>query len=186
MMNNQGLKWLAGACGLMLMVLLMEWMVFGASESQSIELLANIKASQSEEMQLPKLSMDKQSVELYVNMVENPLFIEGRKPIADEGGEVLNQQAGQLDDLNLVGIYSVEGRMTALFMQPGNENKSLKKSEGDDVSGWLLKEIQPDKVILEQAGKEKTIMLRMPKPKNKIKPRRKPKALKRKQIKLKS
>ncbi|MCK5121707.1 MAG: hypothetical protein KAQ91_06970, partial [Methylococcales bacterium] len=70
MINNQGLKWLAGACGLMLMVLLMEWMVFGASESQSIELLANIKASQSEEMQLPKLSMDKQSVELYVNMVE--------------------------------------------------------------------------------------------------------------------
>ncbi len=168
MMNNQGLKWLAGACGLMLMVLLMEWMIFGASESQSIELLENIKEPQTTEMELPKLGLDKQSAEKYISMVENPLFIEGRNPVPEDEPKITSQVVSKIDDLGLVGIYSVDDQIVALFTQKGSDKKSLKKVEGDDISGWLVKEIRLDKVILEQAGKEEIIVLRSPKPKHKV------------------
>lgn len=184
-MSNQGLKWLAGACGLLIMGLFIEWIVMGAAKRPLSELQVAVKAIKSETMELPKLSIKKQLVGKYFHMVENPLFIEGRKPMPDVETEVISQAVGKIEDLILVGIYSIQGRITALFEQKGGDKASLKKSEGDDVSGWLLKEVQSDRVILEQAGKEQTLLLRKPKPKTKPgrKSRIKPNPFKSKQIK---
>ncbi len=168
-MNNRGLTWLVGACGVLLVILLMEWMIIGVSKDPSVEVLPDVKEAQTATIELPKLSIDKPSVDSYVAMVESPLFIEGRKPVVNEETMVTNQQIGKIDDLSLVGIYSIEGQVTALFKQQGTVNESLKRVEGDDVSGWRIKQIQPDKVIFEQAGKQQTMMLRALKIKPKVK-----------------
>jgi len=85
---------------------------------------------------------------------------------------VTHEDDGQIDDLVLLGIYSNKDKMNALFNKKGKQKTFLKKTEGEHVAGWLIKEIKSDRIVLEQAGKQKTVMLRMPKPKTIKKPKR--------------
>ncbi len=117
-------------------------------------------------------------MESYSQMVERPLFIAGRKPVIESTKEAIsNEESGKIEDLILLGIYSIKGEVKALFNKKGRDikgrnKKTLKKLEGEDVDGWLLKEIQSDRVILEQQGNTQTLMLRKPKPTSLKRPRR--------------
>lgn len=179
-MNNNVIKGLLGLCLLLLLVLIIEWLMIEPSERTVVPATAT-ENNQSSLTELPKLKLAKQAVETYSQMVERPLFIKGRKPIADEEGEAITEEVGEIEDLILLGIYSIKGKTSALFKKmetgrkkPGKSRTFLKKSEGEDVAGWLLKEIETDRVVMEQRGKEQTIMLRKPKPKMLRKPRRIP------------
>ena len=173
-MNSRVIKLLLGLCLILLVILLVEWLVISFFNPPAVK---SISAKVSQDMKLPELVLTKQSTETYLDMVDRPLFIKGRKPVIDLNEDSDIQELGKIEDLILVGIYSKDGHMIALFSQQGSEKKYLKKSEGDDIAGWLLKEIQADQIILEQAGEQQTIMLRKPKPKTKpkITTKRKPK-----------
>ena len=96
-------------------------------------------------------------------MVERPLFYEGRKPPAEPTSD--NEQTveiSQLDDWQLVGIYNRDKQQMALFSKKNEPKTILKVSASALVSGWSLKEIQSDRVILWQSGQTKTILLRKP------------------------
>jgi len=163
-MNLSLMKLLLGICVFLLVILLMEWLLIGSSDNLPVELPASDQNRQSQEIELPDLVLEKQPLERYSDMVDRPLFIEGRKPVLDsepDGGK--QEQVSQIDDLILDGIYSLEGKMNALFRKQKRDKEYFKKSEGDDISGWLIKELQPDRAILERAGKQQTIMLRKPK-----------------------
>lgn len=168
-MNSKAIKLLSGLCLFLLLVLLCEWLLSGSSE-QALSDPSHTEDSQAQVTKLPKLVVNKQSAESYTQMVERPLFIEGRRPVIDEEGEDDVEETGQIEDLVLQGIYSVKGQQQALFNTKGIGRNYLKKSEGEDVNGWLLKEIQTDRVVLEQGDKEQTVMLRKPKPKTPSKP----------------
>jgi len=62
-------------------------------------------------------------------------------------------------------LYSIQDKKIALFQAKGKDKNYLKKSEGEDVAGWKLIEIKVDSVVMEQHGKQQTLMLRKPKPK---------------------
>ena len=185
-MNNSVIKLLLRLCVLLLIILLVEWLIISFSETPAVKSLSAVEEGQSQNMELPELELTEQSIETYLDMVDRPLFINGRRPIVDqiEAGDV--QELSKIEDLILVGIYTKDGRMVALFSQVGSDKKYSKKSEGDDISGWLLKEIQADQIILEQAGEQQTIILRKPKPKSspKITRKRKPKPVARKPKKI--
>jgi len=178
-MNNLIIKSLAGLCLILFLVLIIEWWVSGDTETTSEQVLIEDETP----LTLPKLALTKKTPESYSQMVESPLFIQGRKPITmDDDSGLIHEDDGQVDDFILLGIYSNKEKMNALFNKKGKQKTFVKKSEGEDVAGWLIKEIKADRVVLEQAGRQKTVMLRMPKPttikkskrtlrnKNKLKP----------------
>ncbi|WP_157200611.1 hypothetical protein [Methylomonas lenta] len=113
--------------------------------------------------ELPQLSLSKQSAESFINIVERPLFIEGRKPlpeIVETSSEASTND--QLDDWSLIGIYTKNKRQVALFRKQNEARKFLKLNEDQTISGWQLKQIQADRVVLQQGGQEKSVMLRNP------------------------
>jgi len=164
-MNSKIVKLLLVLCVLLLIILLIEWEIFESAVNQDIEAPATEEESRNQSQKLTVIKLTKQPLESYSQMVDSPLFIKGRKPVVGVEEETEGQDAGRIEDLYLVGIYSAEERMVALFNKKGIDGKYLKKIKGDDVSGWMLKEIKVDKVILEQGGKMQTLMLRTPKPK---------------------
>jgi type II secretory pathway component PulC len=193
-MNSNVIKLLLGLCVFSLLILLVEFEFFGLSSNQLQGAPINTEKQQEQQIKLPQIVLSKKPMDSYSDMIEKPLFIKGRKPVvvdAVEDGPI--EELGAIEDLVLVGIYSTEDRLVALLSQPKADKKFLKKSEGDDVSGFLLKEIQFDRVILERGGKKQPLMLRKPRPKSKVKPKikrkvkpKKTKPLKRKKMKPKS
>ncbi|WP_305910016.1 type II secretion system protein N [Methylomarinum sp. Ch1-1] len=162
-MSHNLIKLLLSLCLLLLVILLLEWLFIGSPDySQPLD-SQNGKAD-GLEVNLPAIKFSAASPDSYTDMVERPLFIEGRRPVIEDEEDDASQQVDKIEDLVLVGIYTVESEMTALFSKQGRDETYLKKSRGDDISGWLLQEIQADRVILEREGKRQTLMLRKPKP----------------------
>jgi len=164
-MNSNIIKLLLVLCVMLLIILFIEWEIAEPGINLDIETSATKEESQNKSQKLTEIKLTKQSVESYSEMVDSPLFIKGRKPVAGFEEETEGQVDSRIEDLYLVGIYSAEERMVALFSTKGRDGKYLKKAKGDDVSGWMLEEIMVDKVILERDGKKQTLMLRTPKPK---------------------
>ncbi len=128
--------------------------------------------------QLPTIAAAKPSADADAEMVDRPLFIEGRKPLAevDLTAKAQNVETSQIEDWVLNGVYNKDKSQFALFAKKNEAKKYQKISVGQQISGWLLKEIQPDRVILEQAGQQKSLMLRKPRPEGKTPGRAKPAA----------
>lgn len=127
--------------------------------------------------QLPTIASLKSAAEEYGEMVERPLFIEGRKPLPEAGptDNAQKVETGQIDDWLLIGVFSKGQKPpTALFAKKNEPKKYLKIGTEQMISGWLLKEIQPDRVVLEQAGQQKSVLLRKPRPESKLPVRGKP------------
>jgi len=161
---TNAIKTLIGICLLLLITLLIEWQL--GKPAQQMSALVKAIDRDNSLVELPKLKITEQTAESYSQMVENPLFIQGRKPILVEGGGEQNEQVvGKIDDLSLQGLYSIQDKKIALFQAKGKDKNYLKKSEGEDVAGWKLIEIKVDSVVMEQHGKQQTLMLRKPKPK---------------------
>ncbi|MFK5948779.1 MAG: hypothetical protein QM500_08440 [Methylococcales bacterium] len=162
-MNNNVIKALLGGCLLLLAVLFIEWQT-GKPDDQVAVISTAAKQKQDPLIQLPKLILSKQTAESYTQMVETPLFIQGRKPIEnDNEEEIIEEDASKIDDLVLQGLYSVKGNKIALFKAKGKDQGYLKKTQGEDVNGWQLIEIKADSVVMEQSGKKQSLMLRKPK-----------------------
>lgn len=164
------LQWLV--CGLLSAVLAVEWLTGEAGLAElNKQLDAEIHAEYQAEP-LPALQAGKQALDSYNVIVERPLFIEGRRPLPEvvEAGPADN---GQLDDWALIGIYNkskTDKRKVALFRKQNEARTFLKLNEAQTISGWELTEIQGDRVLLQQGGQQKSIMLRKPRPQSQPKP----------------
>ena len=153
------------ACGLLAVVAVLEW-VYGQYAQQ--HLLAAINAPVSSdyaEETIPSLTAIQTELLTSNQLVERPLFIEGRKPLIQES-EISAPQAtdlGQLEDWALIGVYLKDKQQTALFSKVNEAKKYLKIKEQQSIAGWKLKEIQSDRVILlNHSGQTQSLMLRKP------------------------
>lgn len=125
-MNNTIIKGLMGLSVLLLLVLLIEWQV-GQYREPPEELATSTQVSEELPIELPKLILSKQTEESYSAMVESPLFIEGRKPIIDGVDEKEDEVVGKVDDLTLLGIYSIKDKTMVLFNKKGKGRNYLRK-----------------------------------------------------------
>ncbi|OAI10085.1 hypothetical protein A1359_01995 [Methylomonas lenta] len=144
-------------------ILLFEWGYSDYSRNQLQSIMDKKIQADYQADELPQLSLSKQSAESFINIVERPLFIEGRKPlpeIVETSSEASTND--QLDDWSLIGIYTKNKRQVALFRKQNEARKFLKLNEDQTISGWQLKQIQADRVVLQQGGQEKSVMLRNP------------------------
>lgn len=179
-MNLKLVKLQALAC-ILISIFLFAELGYGEFTERRLETSLQYTESTDEApAQLPTIAAVKPAAEAYAEMVERPLFIQGRKPIveADPTSKTPNVDTGQIDEWLLIGVYNKGKDQMALFAKKNEAKKYQKISSGQMILGWLLKEIQPDRVILEQGGQEKSIALRKPRPDSKLPMRGKPAAAK--------
>ena len=163
-MNGVLLKYQLTTCGVLAAVLCLEIAGGELSQSRLQDTLNKRIDSEYQSDPLPSLELPKQTPDSYSTIIERPLFIEGRKPLpeaAQESAET-DTDTGQLDDWELIGLYSTDSKPMALFRKQNEAKKYLRIHEQQSISGWLLKQIQADKVILQLGGQQKSVMLRKP------------------------
>lgn len=169
-MNLRLIKLQTFGCGILSLVLAAEWAYGRFTLSQIHGLLEPQAQTDTAVEELPTITGNANSADIYSDIVERPVFIEGRKPLAEaETANIIEaQDPGQIDDWELIGVYDKGNRATALFRKRDESKKFSKIPEEQSISGWLLKKIHSDHVVLEQAGQEKAVVLR--KPRAQVKP----------------
>lgn len=163
-MNSQFMKWQLAACGILSILLLVEWALGEANRKELQALLDKKIQSEYQSEPLQKLSLSKQTEDNFNTIVERPLFIEGRKPLPEKVPDAKDaEEVSQLDDWLLIGIYSNKNQPpVALFRNQKEAKKFLKLTQGQAISSWKIKTIQSDRVVLQQGSQEKSVMLLKP------------------------
>jgi len=177
-MNTKLIKLLTIACAVLGVIIVGEWLYASYAKRQMLLSIQSGAATPYQADKLPELNLAQQTEESYVDLAARPLFIEGRRPVAEPevAGDGSTAESGSFD-WQLDGIYSDKKRTSALFSgtkKTGAKYESLKLTTGDEVQGWRLAEIRQDGVTLEKDGNRKDIMLRKPKLKESPPERRKP------------
>ena len=156
------------------LLLALEWYDLDFSQADQQQDSGAVKADKDPVNELPKLEKTPMPVMAYSELVERPLFLEGRRPLPDIPAADTQKVAelSQLDDWLLIGIFNKDKRQMALFSKKNEAKKYLKIGIDQSISGWVIKEIQPDHVVLQQSDQQKSIRLR--KPRANAKPPEKP------------
>ncbi len=149
---------------ILLVILYSLFALTGRIETPEAELIDSAKQG-AIDLDPPQLKPVLLNLEQYVDLVERPLFVEGRRPVIETEEEDSEEDIGQLDDWILVGIFTNVGDKYALFTQKGQGKNHLKKMVGEDVAGWEITDINLQQVVLKKGLQNKTVQLRKPKPK---------------------
>jgi len=104
----------------------------------------------------PELRFTLAAIQDFDSVLERPLFSPSRRPPAVEGGA---EPATIRDfDYALKGVLIDNDARIALFRK--NDGSSVvRQAEGTSLDGWLLKEVEPDFVVLERDGEEQVVEL---------------------------
>jgi type II secretory pathway component PulC len=144
-------------------VVFIEWQYNQEFQSVLASHQNEAKPSTIEVEEIPTLNEILKPIGLYDEIVNRPLFIEGRQPIENvEDDDLLSNFSGKLS-ITLKGVVATPDGMIALF--EGKDRKRYRLRMGDEVDGWEVAELQANKVILKRSGKQKELLLWIPKPK---------------------
>ncbi|MBT9097422.1 hypothetical protein [Methylovulum psychrotolerans] len=171
-MNSKLVKVLGAICGGLLLVIGGEW--FYASVSQQELLNTQIpKDNKPLADAMPTINLTEHDEESYGDLVNRPLFIEGRKPVNEPPPETVKGPAVTVNfDWVLKGIvYSRKSGLLALLTRPATV-KSPKASNnrtqirlGAILDGWRLAEVTADYVVFTLDTDQKQLFLHKAKPK---------------------
>lgn len=153
-------------CVLLLFLLFIEYCV----ELWMDKSIYNLNGNSSQVYQpvvLPNLLFTNSSFKDNSEVHERPLFSEDRKPKQSNpiALEAAASDAGALDTWLLIGVFTNNNKIHALFKNKNENKKYLKLSENQTIAGWLIKEIKPSHVLLELSGQERVLELITIKPK---------------------
>lgn len=151
------------ACALLAVLVSAEWLWKTASQ-RSVQ--AKISgdaggAAVPEQNAMPK-AFELPPLEHFSGIVERPLFIQGRRPLAPvEEGPVEPEKSF---DAQLHGIVMApDGSMLALLKNKAGRHYKLRV--GEKLDGWELAEIAPDRVMMMRGESKRELLLQKPKPK---------------------
>ncbi|QPK64641.1 hypothetical protein IVG45_06720 [Methylomonas sp. LL1] len=162
-MNRKLLTGQIMAGGVLSLILLAEWSYAEFSRGRLQAIMDQTVPTDYHSEPLPTLNIPKQNTDSVNAIIERPLFIEGRRPLVETPVETAEtSDTGQLDDWLLIGTYTKNKRPTALFRKQNEARKFLKLNQDQLISGWQLKEILSDRVVLQQGAQQKPVMLRKP------------------------
>lgn len=161
-MNLKLVKLQVLLCGLFGLILISEW-GYGELFGSHTQLISQNSSAEPEAENIPSFPALISVNTDFNELVERPLFIEGRKPIVETPVDDSKPlESGQIDDWLLIGIFEKNKQPMALFTKKDEAKKFMKIGSQQNISGWLLKEIQSDRVILQQADQQKMVLLRKP------------------------
>jgi hypothetical protein len=169
-MNSKLVKVLGAISGALMLVIIGEWFYASRSQQQLLAIRPAIdKKALTEEM--PAIDLTAQVEESYADLVNRPLFIEGRKPVKEPPpAEAASNAALTVKfDWVLNGVYTTPKGLSALLtravLKTPKDNYRRAKT-GDTVDGWTLIEIKKDRIWFDQSGERKELLLHKPKPKH--------------------
>lgn len=167
MTNPALVKLLSTACAVLVVIIAGEWWYWGQANGIPVG-EAHTLSSDYEALAFPQFQSDQPSEDRYNDLVSRPLFIEGRRPAPEPEPERASETSSETLDWELTGIYTVQQKPHVLLhrIKPLPDQKSHKKLPmNDEIDGWRLVEVLPDKAILDRGGERKELILRKPKQK---------------------
>ena len=171
-MNNKLIRTLTLICLALLLIITLEWLYAEQAQKQLLRSI-RFKEQQTVHDEMPQFNVNQQPEDSYADLVNRPLFIQGRKPVAEaDSSQAIN---GNNDfDWLLSGIYTSQIGLKALLTrkevqtpdtQPATTAKIVRYRKviiGDDLDGWIITEIHPHKINLTRGGSKKELPLRKP------------------------
>lgn len=175
-MNNKLIMALGAICGALVLLIAGEWFYAGFSRQRLLDTQLP-KENTAPPETMPEINLTEKDEQSYAELVNRPLFIEGRKPVNEPPPEsaVKATEVAINFDWVLNGIYtSANGTVSALLTKtataklPKGGHKRL--VAGELLDGWKLAEIAGDHVLFTLDGAQKNLPLHKSKPKAPIKP----------------
>ena len=167
-MNNKLVTALLTACLPFSLIIIGEWLYGQHSREAALQPkpTANKTAVPTT---MPSVDLTKLPEESYEQMVSRPLFMKGRRPVAESNTAQAEAEMLQANfDWQLDGIYTTpKGSYILLSRAKGKKPRDnyRKITLGGTVEGWKLEEIDASKAVFSVAGEKKQLMLKKPKPK---------------------
>lgn len=110
------------------------------------------------------------SRENYLEVIERPLFVPDRKPIQPEAGgeqEPADEAITAVDSLDLLAII-ITPSLARAWVRESPDKDHVELQLGEAISGWTVREIGRNSLVLERQGEKKRLQLRqystMPQP----------------------
>lgn len=172
-MNNKLIKTLSVVCFVLMLIITLEWL-YAARAQKKLLNSNNSTSKQTLPDQMPVIGLNLQAEESYADLVNRPLFITGRRPVADPEQMQAMGVTNEFDWL-LSGVYTSKKGVMALLTRavvktPDPTDKTpvdnyRKVIVGGNVDGWKVAEIYADAIVLNQDMTEKKLLLRKAKAK---------------------
>jgi hypothetical protein len=174
-MNNKLIKLLVSACIGLCVIVAVEWLYASYMQYRLLTSISSAKLEDYKADELPDIDLTKQPEESYADLVARPLFIKGRRAVAEQPPETAQVAVAPVNfDWQLTGIYSTEKNLSALFSRSKSKlakDNYRKITLDNDLDGWKLTKIDKDRVLLKQGDNEKELLLRKSKLKGALPPR---------------
>ncbi len=103
----------------------------------------------------PPAAFELDPLESYAEVLERPVFVEGRRPVAT----AVAGPALALDSVRLVGVVRTPAGIRALVEQ-GNPPRLERLGEGAALGGWTVEGISADRVTLARGGERTELRLK--------------------------
>jgi general secretion pathway protein N len=95
------------------------------------------------------------SLESFAEVTERPLFSSSRRPIAVDAPQNAERSFGA----TLAGIV-ISASSSTIIVSHGDPPVLTRLKEGDDLDGWSITSIEPNRVLLRRDGVEQQLRLR--------------------------
>ena len=147
-------------------IVLSEWFYLSGIEDTQIANHSSVSNTNQETIQL---HLNQQPEENYVDLVNRPLFIQGRKPVIEQN---LPHHEPSNNEFNwsLSGIFHTKQSWRALLVKqntaPASSETTAKLIEyrkvvlNDEVDGWVVSQIEANTLRLTRGSNEKELLLR--------------------------
>jgi len=154
-----------GASLVLVLVLLVEWLYFQGQKSDLRARLAAKESVNPQGAEAPAIDNSLPSLEQYAEMIQRPLFMEGRRPPPEEEQPAADEAPAEQLPLNLklMGVVFTPKEKTALFVDEKGKYRRVRRN--NLVDGWKLQEVREDRVVMTQGSDQKELPLLKPKPK---------------------
>ncbi|MCX7082575.1 MAG: hypothetical protein NT008_04365 [Methylococcales bacterium] len=168
-MNRKRLSVFVTICIACIMIIIGEWF-YALWMKQHTPNTTNASPSTQLLDEMPVIELLQQPETSYVDFINRPLFIKGRKPVNEPLPETMlaGETLANTFDWQLNGIYTTANGLSALFSRSSakaTKNAHRKITIGAELDGWKLTEIYMDRVLLEQNNQSKELLLQKPKSK---------------------
>lgn len=161
------------ACSVLVIILMTVQANYSNSRRASIlQEIENVQNPGFSLQEVPGTNFRQHEITDYTEMLERPLFFDERRPIVpqleEEGDKATAEVEIKLaEDVTqtLIGVIDTPVGVYALFHDPRakpDQPKFLRLKQGQGISGWLIKEIKHDRVIITADGNVDEILLAKP------------------------
>ncbi|MEQ1560579.1 MAG: hypothetical protein ABL933_16790 [Methyloglobulus sp.] len=168
-MNIKLIKFLAALCAGLCFLIACEWLYSVYAQKKLLESIQAVDGKKKSIAKLPALELAKQPEASYVELVNRPLFIQGRKPVPETATtKTPANVATGVFNWALNGVYTHKNSLYALFSRTNTKvakDNFRKVTQNSEIDGWKLTEIHKDKVVVSQGDSQKELPLRKAKPK---------------------